>query len=239
MFLHRKGQKSEFTLIELLVVIAIIAILAGMLLPALNSARRRAQASACANNLKQIGTGVFSYEAEFTFLPPGAWSTDTSNESRWAIRRIAQYMNLKYTINSLSVYQFPFASVMKCPVTTEAADNRNYGINQSFIPRKTIGTSWPGNLYGKYPRSGKIAGRKIYMADACIGDGLGQRDWYNTSDKFSICFRHGDTPNDLVAARKHTTCGPLPGSSINILWTDGSVGSTNEYLKTNHTGWFY
>ncbi len=112
--LHHGGVKHTcFTLIELLVVIAIIAILAAILLPALNSARERGRAASCINNLKQMGTATEMYMNDWDYVPRGAtW------DIAWTIK-IAPYMGAPapYVVDGAKKYYDKTVEipVFRCP----------------------------------------------------------------------------------------------------------------------------
>ena len=77
------AKKKIFTLIELLIVVAIIAILAGMLLPALNAARDKAKAIQCSGNFSSIGKAAMMYAADWhDYLPPGSNGDNSSDPNR-------------------------------------------------------------------------------------------------------------------------------------------------------------
>ena len=127
-------MKKTFTLIELLVVIAIIAILAGMLLPALNNARERARIATCLSNHKQVTLGLLFYADENDGqYPAGLDNSYPSNRKEWNKRL--------YT----DKYVAPKKSLL-CPSTPHAlnpTDNLD-DVYYSGIGLRTVYENSPG-----------------------------------------------------------------------------------------------
>lgn len=104
-------RRNSFTLIELLVVIAIIAILASMLLPALNQAREKAKAASCVNNLKQCAAANLTYANDYNDFV--LYRSNNANQDSWgAVLLNQKYLPGSYT--SLGNY-YLFNPVLVCP----------------------------------------------------------------------------------------------------------------------------
>ena len=103
-------KRRCFTLIELLVVIAIIAILAGMLLPALKMAKAQANSTLCKSNLKQLTLSVFSYATDYNeWAPPYAVDWSKTPETYYGVLYSAGYVP-KFTGGNQQIYSCPTSS---------------------------------------------------------------------------------------------------------------------------------
>ena len=165
------NRKAGFTLIELLVVIAIIAVLVGMLVPAVQKVRESANIMQCKNNLKQIGLGIHLYETENGFLPDGGerhWLQRSMFSSSPAISP-NQNWGLFYQILPMIDQGNLFGNtndqlVMKTPVKIYQCPSR---MNPRFFSN-----AWPIPA-GETRVSGDYAGNAGTSADGYIWGMLG------------------------------------------------------------------
>jgi prepilin-type N-terminal cleavage/methylation domain-containing protein/prepilin-type processing-associated H-X9-DG protein len=193
MFLSPHRPRRGFTLIELLVVIAIIAVLIGLLLPAVQKVREAASRSSCTNNLKQIGLSCHMYNDQTGALPTG-WVTQVPTGATapspgwsWSLLLLPnlEQGNLFTTIGAdLVTPGAPPAanailqtslSVFQCPSDKTAVINnhlQNYGMSNYVINREVVG---PGRLDGStVPNALSIQGITDGSSNTIL---VGERDF--------------------------------------------------------------
>ena len=238
---HRRRRSGGFTLVELLVVLAIIAVLVGLLLPAVQAAREAARRVQCQNNLRQIGLALHSYESINRTLPWGAkggwgpsWTTDILLflEQR-ALAEIVPYGEPGYATGN-RIESRRFRALARAPVMTFRCPSQNGPIRfQESIGHITgrVLNSYLGSAGSDVQRNHYTASGKIGME---AGNGVLQAcDFCHRVSAADVCDNRPERrPIPLAAIRDGLSNTVLVGESRYI---DTSRCGVCDHFMLYHT----
>ncbi|OQA83965.1 MAG: putative major pilin subunit [Lentisphaerae bacterium ADurb.Bin242] len=219
----RVRKRMNFTLIELLIVISIIAILAAMLLPALNKARKKAQGVACQANLKQLSTAFMGYTVDSNdYMPPALLNRngldnfsgmyDSVNGAITWMASLYPYLGIRKTVYGMPP-KYAKNSVYLCPsILRHNSTYQDYGYNALLFgcALNTDGNmyDWGSNKHLQKISRVNFASQSIMLADNW-GNSTTERDsGYFLFDGVKTCYRHSRRANTAWADGHVSAAGP-------------------------------
>jgi len=206
---RRLPVRPGFTLIELLVVIAIIAILIGLLLPAVQKVRDAAARAKCQNNLKQLGLAAHNFESAHQALPPGEWTRSTDGGTN---RPALMAVVLGYVEQAGKFSQFNFAF--------DVGSATNAAARRQDVPI-FLCPSDPSNA--TFTDGGQPVGRTSYFGNiGAVAD----------------CRLNGDSRAGVFHAFSTTVAGETPKGITMLSIIDGTSNTAMfaEVMRGNNAG---